>query len=556
MKISYLNFWQQKHSIDFWLSNFCQSIFNEKIKIAHYSDNPDILFCSCFGQVKTITPIKAKIKVLFIGENTDRKCFSEYKNEELISENFDLILSFDHNDIKNNKLRMPLWLTFYDYFTMDKEENFITNIQKKHEKNKKMKKFFGSLVCRHDRNNSRKPIFNELSKYGKVICGGKYMNKGLNIGIKWKDKLNFIKHSEFNICSENSARTGYCTEKIIHAFEAGCVPLYWGKDLPEKEVLNKNSYIFVNINNPCLMKKQIKKGIENKDKYLTNDIFTKKASYVLNNYYKTLEWQLKLKLGIIPKQKIYGISYASRYFIARKNQENKIKKCKYFHEFKMYGEEDISDKFKIQNKEIWYNSERGGGWWIWKPYIIYEKLNSIMDNDILIYFDGGCTVNNTTQKARKRFNEYIEMVNNHWTGHLRFRSNYKEIKYTNQYTIKYFKNRYNMNMVKHILCEQLLGGIQIIRKTKFTMDFFKEILAILEDNKYLFCEKYTKPGEFHRHDQSVMSVLYKLMGGNLIIPDETWWKGPHGGFKANYNYPIWATRFRVKYLKSVHKHKN
>ena len=24
----------------------------------------------------------------------------------------------------------------------------------------------------------------------------------------------------------------------------------------------------------------------------------------------------------------------------------------------------------------------------------------------------------TTTEAKKRFNEYIEMVNNHWTGHL------------------------------------------------------------------------------------------------------------------------------------------
>ena len=321
MKVSYLNFWPQKYDIDFWLSNFCQSIFNEKIEIVHYGNNPDILFCSCFGQVKTIIPIKAKIKVLFIGENIDRECYSQYKNKELISKHFDLILSFDYNDIKNNKLRLPLWLTFYNYFTMDKEDNFLTNLQKKREENKNKKKFFGSLVCRHDRNNTRVPILNELTKYGQVTCGGKYMNSGLNIGESWKDKLNFIKQSEFNICPENSAKIGYCTEKIIHALEAGCIPLYWGVDLPEREVLNKDSYIFINVNNPSLIKEQIKEAVENKDKYLSTDIFTKQAPYILDNYYKTLEWQLKFKLELIPKQKIYGISYASRHF---KNRENII----------------------------------------------------------------------------------------------------------------------------------------------------------------------------------------------------------------------------------------
>ena len=105
-------------------------------------------------------------------------------------------------------------------------------------------------------------------------------------------------------------------------------------------------------------------------------------------------------------------------------------------------------------------------------------------------------------------------------------------------------------MDKYIANEQLVGGIQIIRKTKFTMDFFKEVLSILEDNKHLFDETYTQKGENHRHDQSIMSLLYKLKGGNLIIKDETWFG--RGGCLGNANfgsnlskkYPIWATRYR------------
>ena len=81
MKISYINFWPQKYIIDFWLSNFCKSIFDEEIEIVNYRNNPDILFCSCFGKIQDIINSKSKPKILFIGENTIRDCYSEYNND-------------------------------------------------------------------------------------------------------------------------------------------------------------------------------------------------------------------------------------------------------------------------------------------------------------------------------------------------------------------------------------------------------------------------------------------------------------------------------------------
>jgi len=550
MKISYINFWPQNYDIDFWLSNFCKSIFKDNIELVHFSKTPDILFCSCFGPIKRIQQTKAKLKVFFTGENIERKEYSEYSNEKIMRETFNLRLAFHFNDIKNHKLRFPLWLTFYNFFTMNKSDNFQSHIVMQRHKNIQNKTFLGSLVCRHDRGGQRMKIAVELSKYGKILSGGKFNNNcGRTIGATWNDKLNFLKQSIFNICPENSSRLGYCTEKLFHAFESGCIPLYWGNDVPEKDLIEKNSYIFVNMENEAIRQQQIANAVSHQKEIIQNPIFTKQAPYVLDNYYKTLEWQLKVKLGLIEKQKIYGISYASRQFNARQQKATAFKNSGYFDDFKMYNENDISNKFKEDNKEIWYNSKRGGGWWIWKPYIIYEKLKAMMENDVLVYFDAGCHLC-TTFEAKKRFNQYIEMVNNHWAGHLRFllSPNCQEKKYTNQYTINYFEKRYNTKMDKYISNEQLVGGIQIIRNTKFTMDFFKEVLSILEDNKHLFDETYTQTGENHRHDQSIMSLLYKLKGGNLIIKDETWFSGTSGngnfGKSKSLNYPIWATRYK------------
>ncbi len=53
---------------------------------------------------------------------------------------------------------------------------------------------------------------------------------------------------------------------------------------------------------------------------------------------------------------------------------------------------------------------------------------------------------------------------------------------------------------------------------------------------YLFSDKYTQPNKNHRHDQSISSMLYKTMGGSLIIPDET--------YPVNKDYPINAARLK------------
>ena len=362
----------------------------------------------------------------------------------------------------------------------------------------------------------------------------------------WENKIDFISKSKYTICPENSKREGYCTEKIMHALEGGCIPLYWGVDIPEKDLLHEDSYCFINVENDEIMKNQVKESLS---KEIKLNVFKKQSKYVLDNYYKTLEWQIKDKLNMVEKQKIYGISYASRDFIRCKEKESVFKNSGYFDFFDMCGEDDIDENFKEKNKDIWYNSKRGGGWWIWKPYLIYKKLQNMNYNDILVYLDGGSSLCNTVN-AKKRFYEYIDMVNNHWTGHLRFilGSNCQEKQYTNQYTVNYFEKRYNTKMGKHVSYEQLMSTVHIIRKNKFTLDFFSEVIKILQDDKYLFCEKYTMSNEKHRHDQSIMSLLYKHMNGNLILKDETWFSGTGGngdfGRSKSLNYPIWATRYK------------
>lgn len=92
--------------------------------------------------------------------------------------------------------------------------------------------FLASCIASHDRNNTRLPVIQELQKYGQVACPGKLLSNHPPILAGYDAKIEFIAKGRFNICTENSAGPGYFTEKIYHALEAGCTPVYWcgGKD--------------------------------------------------------------------------------------------------------------------------------------------------------------------------------------------------------------------------------------------------------------------------------------------------------------------------------------
>jgi hypothetical protein len=239
--------------------------------------------------------------------------------------------------------------------------------------------------------------------------------------------------------------------------------------------------------------------------------------------------------------KIYGITYGSNRYENRCNIiAQKAINSGLFTNFKSFHKKDLDKNFVNKFENI-LNCYKGGGYWIWKPFLINEMLSKIDDNDILVYFDSGCEINLNSESI-KRFNEYIEMVNKSESGLLRFELNLYEKDFTNMKTFEYFKAKYNICDELYYNRYQLVGGILIMRKSKFVIDFFETVLKILNDDVNLFTDAYTftaKPE--HRHDQSIMSLLYKHMNGDLIIKDETY-------FDAGFNcqeaqrFPFWATR--------------
>jgi alpha(1,3/1,4) fucosyltransferase len=79
----------------------------------------------------------------------------------------------------------------------------------------------------------REGLFGALSRYRRTDAPGPSMNNMPSIdpvqGRKdWKAKVEFLRAYKFVIAFENSSTPGYNTEKLTHAIEADCVPIYWG----------------------------------------------------------------------------------------------------------------------------------------------------------------------------------------------------------------------------------------------------------------------------------------------------------------------------------------
>jgi len=310
--LSYINFWTDPYN-DNYFTEFIQYNIGS-VQIVPYYNNPDILIVSVFGDINIIKNINAKCKLFYYGENLNTH--SQYNNEQLLIDTFDLIVGFKNTNLEKKHIRFPLWLIYYKFYNYTTDNNLINYIEHKYKINNiknKNKTLFATLVSRHDIEGQRTKICNEVDKYiknnttnttttnYKIMYPGLFRNNiGHTIGSSLEDKINYIAQSIYNICPENSSFEGYFTEKIFQAFEGGTIPLYWAIDLPEKGLINENKYCFCNVNNSNennTLQEQINKAMTHPDYYLEGNVFTEEASIILSNYYNTLISNIKIKLN-------------------------------------------------------------------------------------------------------------------------------------------------------------------------------------------------------------------------------------------------------------------
>lgn len=188
-----------------------------------FSDEPDYVIYGPFGN-EHLKFFNA-VKIFWTGE-----CIAPDFNE------CDYAIGYDYIDFQDRYLRYPLWLK-YGHEQNERMENKHLKV-----KPEALDRSFCSFVVSNDfADPMRDKLFDALNEYKKVDSGGRYRNN-INHPEGVEDKLKFQSEHKFALACENCSHPGYTTEKLMEAFEAGVVPIYWGDPKVTEEF---NSYSFI-----------------------------------------------------------------------------------------------------------------------------------------------------------------------------------------------------------------------------------------------------------------------------------------------------------------------
>lgn len=159
---------------------------------------------------------------------------------------------------------------------------------------------------------------------------------------------------------------------------------------------------------------------------------------------------------------------------------------------------------------------RGYGCWIWKPYFIMKTLELMDYNDVLLYSDAGCTINNENNdnNNNEKKDNMLRLIDQCKEKDLLFSSTFQtENKYSKMDLIKYL----NMDNDEVLNSTQYQATFILIKKTKKTVQFVNDwyntmcIYHLVNDNKSRYHKELPEFVE-SRHDQSVFSLLAKKYG--------------------------------------------
>ena len=172
-----------------------------------------------------------------------------------------------------------------------------------------------------------------------------------------------------------------------------------------------------------------------------------------------------------------------------------------------YAPKHLDSHFVQKNIDI-FSLKRGFGYWLWKPYLILKTLNAVRYGDWVVYSDSGSFFINSVKNILNEiecFNQDVvgfelPLIERQWTK--------RELFISMECDDSFFKDS-----------NQIHASIQFVKKSKFSLEFYKEYLNIAQSviNLTDECDYSVDQDPFfieHRHDQSIYSLLYKK--NNLI----------------------------------------
>ena len=224
-----------------------QSELGDKFNIEFSSKNPDYVFYNVFGCDHLKHKYKDAIKIAHFTEN------------QIVDFDIaDYAIGQHHINYLDRYYRRP----FFIFQLINNTNKDFDEIRKKVLDNPIRTKFCAGVISNTGWTDGfRRLFYKELNKYKEIDMGGGYHN---NVGGRVRNKIKFLNNYKFSLAMENTKADGYITEKIIDAFLAGNIPIYYG-DYTIEEYINPKSFILIKGKKDMMEKIEYIKKIDNDD---------------------------------------------------------------------------------------------------------------------------------------------------------------------------------------------------------------------------------------------------------------------------------------------------
>lgn len=170
-----------------------------------------------------------------------------------------------------------------------------------------------------------------------------------------------------------------------------------------------------------------------------------------------------------------------------------------FNEVRLYSDGSLPEPFKGYAHKY----KRGGGYWMWKPWVVHDMLGQVDEGDIIVYADAGCTL-----LPHSDWDMYFRRLEKDNKGALFFIAEGKNKKWCKRSVFRFFTPKSDV----WGRANQIQATFFIVRKKKENAVFDRWYEAALYHPE-LFVDvcsddKYKEASAFreHRHDQSVLTA--------------------------------------------------
>lgn len=390
-------------------------------------------------------------------------------------------------------------------------------------------------------------LFQKLSN-NRVDNLGRCYNPNYKDNGGWTKNNSIFNDYKFVIAFENQRLLGYISEKLTMPMIARAIPIYLGAPDVEK-YFNKKSFInvadFPSFESCILHVLEVDKNDKLYQSYLDqpflhdnhidkDDVFSifygGKCFRDIKNALSPYGLSEFIRPCNLTSSNVRFITFADgdKYTFDRIVRE--AEDSGFFKEIFAYSKKDLyHSSFHSSHQDFIKNNPRGYGYWIWKPFLIYQNLKELNDNDILVYLDSGSTIN---PQGYKRLAEYYEMIGaNKKTNMIVFRIKYDDKDWIKMDCLKNVLGKMGrLDALKNVVLsgtpndKTRCAGMSIFKKTPETL-FFASTWYNLCCNYHNIDDTPSIESNFpnfkeHRHDQSVFSILSKVF--DCMVVDDNY----------------------------------